>query len=335
MATAEDKSETTALRRSPNYPYYNLQTAVQKIRTLYKEIGRHPVGIDVLVSRLGHTAKSSSGKKSLAALRAFGFIDDTKVGRDQLVKLSGRALDIAADYKEGESEWVQAVRAAARSPKIHGVVLDRYKGALPPDDELRRYLVRVYDPPFTDAGANDFIAELRSTLEFAQRYGSSVDTQKNGNAPEDLARKVQVGAYVQWTSQGIDRFPEPLKVAQIVTGPDGKEYAYVEGEYEGALPVEQLTVENAASTETPPVQLPPNPYFKRRQQLPPDELQEGFASERKKLDEGHAEIRWPDELSEDSYYELEHWLEGVLSRARRKAGIKQKKRDNAMKDKQQ
>jgi hypothetical protein len=325
MATVEETSATPTTtinrHRSPNYPYFDLPTAIAKIRVLYKAIGRHAVGIDVLIGKLGYTAKSSSGKKALGALRAFGLVDDSKAGRDQLVKLSDRALDIAADYSEGSPEWASAVTEAARAPKIHAVLLDKYHGSLPPDDELKRFLVRVYDPPFTDAGAMDFIAEIRSTIAFSERFDSQVDTSTIGNAPEDLESEVQVGAYVQWTSQGVDQFPEPMKVAQIVDGPDGKQYAYVEGDYQGALPVDQLTVAAVPAVETP-IQLPPNPFYKPRQsQSLFDQTVEGMQLDRKTLDEGVVILQWPTTLSQDSVDEFEHWIQGVVRRARRKAGL--------------
>lgn len=334
MAKAEEAATATAAdaakqsrHRSPNYPYLNLPTAIEKVRLLFKEIGRHPVGIPVLIGKLGYTAKSSSGKKALGALRAFGLVQDSKSDGDQLVKLSHRALDIVADYKEGDPEWVAAVAKAARSPKLHSLLLQKYENALPPDDELKRYLVRVYDPPFTDAGAGEFIAELRSTLAFSERHSPAVDTSKNGSGPETPQIEVQVGSYVNWTSQGVDQFPESVKVAQIVDGPDGKKYAYVEAEYEGALPVDQLTLESPPAAETPAILLPPNPFFKKRQSPPENDIPEGIASERKMLDEGYAEIRWPDQIGKESFEEFEYWLTGVLNRARRKAGVDKKPSD--------
>jgi hypothetical protein len=333
MATVEETSpETTSAptapsrHRSPNYPYFDLPTAIGKTRILFKEIGRHPVGVDVLISKLGYTAKSSSGKKALAALRAYGLVDDSKAGRDQLVQLSGRALDIVADHSEGSTEWKAAVGKAAQSPKLHSILLERYKNVLPPDEELKRYLVRVYDPPFTDAGAVDFIAEIRSTLAFAERHQTSSDTANNGTTPETPDNTVQVGAYVQWTSQGIDRFPEPVKVAQILDGPDGKQYAYVEADYDGALAVEQLTVTSPPEVEKP-FQLPPNPFRKARESsFQVDAPKEGMELERKTLDEGAVVLQWPTTLSKDSVDELEHWIQGVLRRARRKAGLPARKK---------
>lgn len=62
---------------------------------------------------------------------------------------------------------------------------------------------------------------------------------------------------------------------------------------------------------------PPIALAATKSELPKD----GFAKERKQLDEGAAEIIWPDNLSKDSFHEFEYWLLGCLRRARRKAGL--------------
>lgn len=83
------------------------------------------------------------------------------------------------------------------------------------------------------------------------------------------------------------------------------------------------------STLTPRKAAPVNPFFKPGALVPPLKDEEpvapGIASERKQLDEGYAEIRWPDEIGKDSFEEFEYWLTGVLNRARRKAGIGKEK----------
>ncbi len=47
------------------------------------------------------------------------------------------------------------------------------------------------------------------------------------------------------------------------------------------------------------------------------------AIERITLDEGAVVLQWPEELSAASVMELEYWINGVLRRAKRRAGLKQ------------
>jgi hypothetical protein len=154
-------------QRSPNYPTFDLRTAVERCRTLFGAIGRHSVGAAVVVQNLGFSAKSSSGLKALAALRAFGLLEDVKEGGDVRVRLSERALDIVVDYSSGQAEWTRAVHAAALAPAIHRELWNRYDRRIPPDDELRRYLVRVRESPFNDNSVADVISEFKSTIAFS------------------------------------------------------------------------------------------------------------------------------------------------------------------------
>lgn len=142
---------------------------------------------------------------------------------------------------------------------------------------------------------------------------------KNGSDPEATPSDVRVGSFVQWTSQGVDQFKTPLRVAQIVDGPDGKKYAYVEGPYSGALAVSQLTVQEQPAAATPSF-LGMNPFYKP--DVPPQgDVPAGAAQDRATLDEGTVTLEYPDDLSEESIEELQDWLIGRINRVRRKAGL--------------
>lgn len=56
--------------------------------------------------------------------------------------------------------------------------------------------------------------------------------------------------------------------------------------------------------------LPPNPYYK-----PP------IVQERIVLDEGPVDIAYPQEFGRESYDEFAYWIDGILRRARRRAGV--------------
>jgi hypothetical protein len=67
---------------------------------------------------------------------------------------------------------------------------------------------------------------------------------------------------------------------------------------------------------------PPNPFFKPPASEAGDQTPTAnCAKAQTKLDEGTAVLTWPDELSKESVEELEYWLNGIIRRARRKAGL--------------
>jgi hypothetical protein len=58
--------------------------------------------------------------------------------------------------------------------------------------------------------------------------------------------------------------------------------------------------------------------------LDPVSLSEGAVCDTTNLDEGVVRLQWPGDLSAESVKEFEYWVEGLIRRARRKAGLKGK-----------
>jgi len=306
--TKQDRLPRT---RSPNYPFLSLDEAVSKLPGLLESTKRHPVGVESAAKAMGVSFTSSAGKLALAAMRAYGLLDKTSVG---MVKLSDRALDIAADCAPRSPAWNEAVKATFLAPEMHKILWERYRASLPGDDELRRYLVR--ERKFNDNSVGPFIGKYKKSLAFSGLAENGV-TEKNGaNNPD--SQKPSVGDFVQWTSGGVEQFPTPLKVAGLS---DDGEFAFVEGSQTG-LPMAELSVVDppaeqsnpkppAPASKGPP---PANPFYK-----PPVDLDS--EEEKTNLEEGAVVLRWPKKLSQDSVEELDYWIQGVLRRARRKAGL--------------
>ena len=204
--------------RSPNFPYFDLKTAIEKGKALFADIGRHAVGPDIIIEKMGYTPKSSSGAKGIAALRAFGIFEDAKVDGDQKTRFSSRGLDIVADYPESSPEWTGAVKMAALAPKLHRELWDRWPDGLPPDEEVKRYLLRVREQRFSDSGATEFIDEFRKTLAYAKLVaGDKIEgggqEDGNGGTPEN----------------GGPPLPPPLKRRQMQPGMKEDVFSLEEG----------------------------------------------------------------------------------------------------------
>lgn len=108
-----------------------------------------------------------------------------------------------------------------------------------------------------------FISRFRDTLRLAklgvgneEAEETELDTANNGNGPKAPPKGVQVGSFVQWTSQGVSQFPKPLKV-QGVEGVN----AFVEG-IQAGLPMSELAVVDPPAEQSPPPAPPQNPFFK-------------------------------------------------------------------------
>jgi hypothetical protein len=248
--------------RSPNYPAVSLKEAVTKAREIYDSATkRHAVGVEVIASVWGNKPKSSTFKITLAAMQYFGLLAEAPNGEHRLLKLTPLALDIIADYAEGSAERSAAIQKAALLPKIHAELWKRWGAELPPDGEIRRYLVR--ERGFNDNTVAEFIKEYKDTLSFAKLGTGGKITGADTAADGEHADAVKVGDFVQWASQGADQWREPKRVAGF--SPDG-EYAFIDGE-QSAVPVEQLTVETPKAGGPAPVpkmdpKTPPlNPHY--------------------------------------------------------------------------
>ena len=236
-----------------------------------------------------------------------------------MYKLTPTALDIAADYPEGSPEYLVALKTAALKPKIHLELWNKWHSDLPPDDEIRRYLVR--EKGFNDKTVADFITQYRATISLAKlNPGDKINEAAAAGAEDAPAEEVNVGDFVQWTCNGANMFSTPRPVRAL--SDDGL-FAFVPGTETG-LPLDQLTVEQAVKTEDsklpPPSQAPPrNPFAaevfekpKTEQPLPPGLKEDGYD-----MPEGRAILRWPEKLDPGSVDELEDWFNLIVRKIRR------------------
>jgi hypothetical protein len=147
--------------RSPSFPFIGLREALDRARTFYEAEQRNAARPETAAAHWGYSPKSSGGKQTVAALRAFGLVDG-----DSLVKLSGRALRILLDEREGSEERLRLVRQAALMPTIHARLWERYGAELPSAQTLRLSL--ILDEGFNENSVDDFLTEYRETLEYAR-----------------------------------------------------------------------------------------------------------------------------------------------------------------------
>lgn len=190
-----DKKIDLKKTRSPNYPSFNLEVAIQKLREAFAKMNRHSVGVESAVTALGLSYKSSSGKVTLATMRAFGLFEN---GNRGMVKISQRGLDVI-DYAENSPEWRKAVSEAALFPKVHQFLWERYKEVLPGDDELKRVLVR--ELKYNDSAVGGLIGEYKATIAFA-KLGA------NDKIPDDVDESAD---YQEDDSEDEDRKPTRMR----------------------------------------------------------------------------------------------------------------------------
>lgn len=146
--------------RSPSFPFASLPEAIRRARELYEAERRNPVHPDVAVAHWDYSAKSSGGKQTIAALRAYGFLENV---REEL-RLTDRAQQILV-REPGSAERNDLLRQAALAPPLFSKLWERYGRDLPSDKSLRSWL--VLELKVNENSVEDLLRSYRETLMYA------------------------------------------------------------------------------------------------------------------------------------------------------------------------
>lgn len=163
--------------RSPSYPFVNLKEALAKAEAFRLKEGRNAAQREVGVVHWGYKAKSSGGKQTLAALRAFGLMEP-----EGPMKLTEAALRVLLDKREVSPERDALVRKMALLPPIHKRLWERYHTDLPSDASLKHSL--IFDEGFNENTVDEFIKEYKATIEYAGLMESG-SMPSEGEEPEE------------------------------------------------------------------------------------------------------------------------------------------------------
>jgi hypothetical protein len=156
------------IHRSPSYPAIDLKSAIDRAQVFYMHEKRSESSVSVAAQHWGYSIASSGGKQVLAALIAYGLMEDKGSADQRRVKLTDLALRILLDEREDSSERDEALRRAALMPKIHAELFAKWPNELPSNPNLRHYL--LIEKKFNENAVDDFIKELRITADFAKLY---------------------------------------------------------------------------------------------------------------------------------------------------------------------
>jgi hypothetical protein len=146
--------------RSPSFPFISLAEAVQRARDLFEAERRNLVRPEVALQHWDYSAKSSAGAQTIAALRAYGLLEDV---RGEL-RLTDRAQHILV-REPGSTERNDLLRQAALSPPLFSKLWDRYGADLPSDKSLRSWL--VLEIKVNERSVEELLRSYRETIQYA------------------------------------------------------------------------------------------------------------------------------------------------------------------------
>jgi len=297
--TTTGTKQKRSIHRSPSYPAFPLKEAIDKARTIYDEEKRSYTTPEVIAKHLGFAQHiGGPGGRTMAALRAYGFLEETAAG----TRLSDQAYHLIK-FPAESPEYASALKNAIRKPSIFNDLLSQYPEGLPSDETLRSNLLRR---GFNPESIGDVIRIFRETI--------SLDSSQNVSYPS-----IQVGDYVQWESQGMLQFPKPQRVTRF--SEDGK-FAFFDGSNTG-VPVAEL--EKAAPSDES--EDDGKPFAIRRAPPKPGMNNDVFT-----LNEGDVVLQWPSKMSPESFEDFKDWLDLITRKAKRAVEKKDDSKSPASQD---
>lgn len=163
MAEQDEGKDKRSVHRSPAYPPYGLQEAIDKAKILWDKDGKHGTTREVALKHLGYTVKgdiAGMAARAISGLKKFGLTNES----GERITLSHMALDIIV-YPNTDERHIKALKEAALRPRIFNELYGKYIDGLPSDETLRAELIRERE--FNPRQVDGFLRDFRATLEYA------------------------------------------------------------------------------------------------------------------------------------------------------------------------
>lgn len=236
--------------RSPSYPSIDLKTAVDRTEELYQFAKRSPVLVSAVLPKWGYNSKSANGMKTIAALKSYGLIEDSGKLAMRKIQLTDRAYRIIHGQKDSPDR-IKAIQVAALNPEIYEYCWEEFGGPkhMPHDDALREHL--ILEKKFNETAVSGFLADYKETVTYAKLEDNDIIHGDVKTPPLD--GQVEVGDLIQWESDGVLQFPEPVRV-RAVKELEGQTWVFIESSETGILMNEAiLEQKSVAASPTPPI----------------------------------------------------------------------------------
>lgn len=210
---SESKAETEGQRdRSPSFPFIPLETAVERLVAFEEYHKRSPALPTRVGPAWGMKANSSQAQQTLAALKAFGFLE-ARPGAD------GRSIAVSDDgrtYLRAQQDAIKqdVLRQAALKPKQIGLYWKDWGADRPSDPACLDTL--VLKGGFSQDGAEKFLRVYDATIAFTDKIAPKQEGQTGDeNGLEDEADASPTQGRV---TPPRDRIPPPKGKVPLMEG---------------------------------------------------------------------------------------------------------------------
>ena len=202
-------SDRPKKERSPSFPFISLSKAIHRAEQMLAAHRRSPARPSVVGETWGYSASSSGFIQTVAALRAYGLLDDTGRGEDRRIQISELAQRILNDSRPGAREV--AILEAARKPKL----MLEFIGLWLPDkpSDAHRISELTLDRGFTFEAAKTFLRIFDDNISFSKLNGGDKIEDVNLEEPLDQVQHQVASATQERPRTGIGAIATAIKAA--------------------------------------------------------------------------------------------------------------------------
>ncbi len=236
--------------RSPSFPYIGLSKAFERAEALYNYTKRHETRIiDAAKPAWNLGAKSSGTLQTVAALLAYGLIEDNGSGENRKIKVSDATYRAVADPRPGTKNAILA--EAALKPKLIAEFYEKWGNDRPPEATCIGEL--AFERGFTPDGAKAFLKVYDDTTAYveAPRSDKKNDSERKETEVSDpQGSPISVGDFIRIEVGG--QIVVEKAAVRALQEHGGHQYVFVEGLEAGALISDATLLEKAAAHDIPP-----------------------------------------------------------------------------------
>jgi predicted transcriptional regulator len=172
-----EKNDKKKRVRSPNYPVFPVEKAIDLANALFKSQARYQVSAEVAAKDWNISPKSSYLSQHVAAMWSYGLIDIEGEKESRKIKISELGFKIIIDTRPDSGDRKSLIAEAALNPVIFRNIYEKYPSGFPSDHALRYDLLTEYK--FNPDTVDDFIKIMKQTFDFANIYKSGIIGDKN------------------------------------------------------------------------------------------------------------------------------------------------------------
>lgn len=166
--------------RSPQFPFIPLEKCVARAKEFEAVYGQNAGRPMNVAKTWNYSEKSSGGIQTIAALSAFGLLEDEGIADARKLKLSALAMTILKDKRPGNAE--AALKTAALRPRVINELWTEWGANRPPDHECLSIL--HLDKKFAEDAAGRLLKIYDATISYANLAGTDKKSDNEGTDDE-------------------------------------------------------------------------------------------------------------------------------------------------------